>query len=139
MTDPSVITASIGAGGLLIGGVLTVLVKRGTDKSSATQAAGQANYDQLQEDMESARAAASSARAEADSARELLAKESERYRNATADMWKQIGALQEELERMRRQHRVDLDEDEAYINDLVSHINQQKPPPAPSRVRGHRS
>ncbi len=135
MIDPSIITATIGAGGLMVGGVVAVLVKRGTDKSSTAITAGQANYDQVQEDLNQARQAAGAARLEADAARELLAKEAERYRSATADMWKQIGALQEEMERMRRQHRTDLDEDETYIAALTSHINQKLPPPAPVRTR----
>ena len=131
--DPGVLTALIASGGLLVGGLGAALIKRGSDDESAKTTGSNAFLDQLQEQGALDREAAAKARAEADAARTMLAQAEERFRSQMGDTWREMEAMQQRQEEMRRQHRIDLEDDNDYINQLIDHINRRLPPPPPAR------
>lgn len=129
--DPGVLTALITSGGLLVGGVVAVFVKRGSDSESAKSSSSNALVDQLQEQGGLDREAASKARGEADAARSMLAQAEERFRTQTASLWQQLESMQSQMEQLRRQYRLDVDERDAHIAALIAYINSGGKPPAP--------
>ena len=131
--DAGILTALITSGGLLVGGLAAVFVKRSSDNESSKTTGSNAFLDQLQEQGALDREAAAKARAEADAARQMLATAEERFRTSMSDTWREMEALQQRQEDMRKQHRMDLESDDAYIQILIDHINARREPPPPAR------
>lgn len=131
--DPGILTALITSGGLMLGGTVAVFVKRSSDSESAKTTGSNAFLDQLQEQGALDREAAAQARSEADSARTMLASAEERFRTSMGDTWRQMEEMQIRMEDMRKQHRLDLIDDDDYIQILITHINERREPPPPVR------
>lgn len=117
----------------MVGGTVAVFVKKSSDSESAKSTGSNAFLDQLQEQGALDREAAAAARAEADAARTMLGAAEERFRTQMGDTWRQMEDMQTRMEDMRKQHRIDLADDDDYIQMLITHINLRREPPPPVR------